>query len=125
MEVVHHGDIEHQEADALSSLVTNGEETSPLKHDIPLLTIVAHTHEDKSKNGDIVVSLQSFLPRTSTEFLRTQASSAYCGMGNAQAGQKSSELSVNPDGLLIRHSCIDGALQIIIPPWLLQRIFVL
>lgn len=66
-------------------------------------------------SDDNVASPQSLRPPTPAEFLRAQASNTYCLMGHAQVGRDNSEFNVNTEGLLVRRSRVDVALQIVPP----------
>lgn len=46
-------------------------------------------------------------------------------LGIAQVGQANRKSSVNDDGLLVRRSPVDGAIQIVVPQSLSQRVLLL
>lgn len=45
-------------------------------------------------------------------------------MGHAQVGHSNSDFNVNTDSRLVWRSCADEELQIVVAPWLFQRILI-
>lgn len=92
---------------------------------MPLLAIDTHTTKNTPTNDDNIASPQLFQPLTVTKFLITQASDTYCRMGHTQVGRNNSKFDVNNDGLHVRSSRVDGALSVVVPPPLRERIIIL
>lgn len=115
-EVVHRAGMKHQAACSLSRLATNGEDKSSHKNDIPLLAIDKHAAEITSTSSDKVASLQLLQQTSLTEFLRAQASDAYCRRGHAHVDHNNSEFNGNTDGHFVRRLCVNRAVRIVVSP---------
>lgn len=108
--------MKYQSADPLTVLATNGEDTSPLEDDIPLLPNDTRHPENTPTNNYNVGSPQSFQPPTVMEFSRGQASETCYRMGHSQVDYTNSKLNFNADSLLIRRFGVNEALHILVPP---------
>lgn len=109
-EIVHCGSIEQQAVDALAWLATNRENTTPLKNDILLLGIDAHTSKDTWMNDDNLTSLLLFQPSELTEYRCAKVRDTHCCLGHAQVGNNNSGFSNNTDHLFFWRLRDDKAL---------------
>ena len=143
----------HQMAYGMSRLRTEEGDTSPLDDDIPCLVVsaTADTNMDDETetfkgywddqedsliyqdwSQEMLEQVFAITPEetdvvaiTSQEFLSEQATDEYCQSFKEKANTDCSKFKFDYYGFLVRHSCLDGALQKVIPKSLRARLLYL
>lgn len=145
-DIVHRPGVKHQAADAMSRLNTTGTDQTDLDDEIPTVAAVLKgpmVHQDEP-NWDIVpydpTSVQDTAhavnpndddndiddrPISTDEMIAEQKEDPTCVKYAALADNPKSHLTLQSNGLLVRHSPQDGAVQIVVPQSLRSRILYL
>lgn len=142
--VVYSTGIEHQAADALFRLPTEGADTTLLKNDLTLSAIESPDDTQEVINFADTINA-TIVPRDGTnrfveifysaadilttstihEFLRARTKDVYCHVMTSQVENVYTEFHIHHRRLLVQRSPIDGTIQIVVSTPLLSRIVTL
>lgn len=124
-DVVHGKEIRHQAADALCRPQTTAEVRTPLEEDLPILAVHVTENEGGVLIADVnceeVLSLNAQsqstdnTPPSEEEMILERANDNYYRVAATQAGDSTSEFTVDENGLFIRKSPVTEAKQTIVP----------
>ena len=136
--VVNRPGVKHQAPDALSRLLTSGDDQSPLDDDIPCFITDTDSNEeeldhrmedDYSLTEEEVLALrevaQAVEPISTPEFLQEQAKDSYCKSLLPETTVDASHFITDQFGIICRKSTLDGALQRVVPESLRERVLYL
>ncbi len=136
-EVVHRPGIVHRAADALSRLLTEGEDESPLDDEVPVLVVSPQsaTRADTLILCDDEAEIEDLRkrPETNTEdepirrdaFLTAQHNDGECQFFASTANKPGSKFDYDEHGYLIRRSKLDESPQKVVPASLRHRVLYL